>query len=103
MSAPDISVEKTRRGVRIVNKSNRRIKVVTITLIYRYTVTSATTKAQSESPYISKTGSERIDPMKDLDPGSSFEVEFYPPDILVSIELVVESDKARHIISRNLV
>ncbi|GAY26595.1 hypothetical protein ATG_17990 [Desulfurococcaceae archaeon AG1] len=102
MSAPEIFVEKTNRGVRIVNKSNKKIKVVTVTLIYRYTVTSATTKTQSESPYLSKTGSERMNPMKDLEPGSSFEVEFYPPDILVSVELVVESDKTRHIISRNL-
>ncbi len=33
MSAPEIFVEKTNRGVRIVNKSNKKIKVVTVTLI----------------------------------------------------------------------
>lgn len=103
MSTPEIVVEKTPRGIRITNRSKKRVRVVTVTLNYRYTVASVETRAQIETSYATKTGSERVSPMKDLDPGSFFEVDFYPSDILVSVELVVESDSARYTISRNLV
>lgn len=101
--APEIIVEKTSRGVRIVNRSSERIRIVTATLSYRYTVSSVAAKTQAEASYASKTGSEKVSPMKDLDPGSSFEIEFYPPDILISVELVVEIGRSRYTISRSFV
>lgn len=89
--------------MRITNRSSERVRIVTVTLNYRYTVASVTSRAQTEASYASKTGSEKVNPMKDLEPGSFFEVEFYPPDILVSVELVVESGRNRYTISRNLI
>lgn len=100
--APEIAVEKTPRGVRIVNKSKEKIRVVTVTLNYRYTVASVSTRTQSEASYASKTGTEKTSPMRDLEPGASLEIEFYPPDILTSVELVVEIGRFRHTITRNL-
>ncbi len=103
MTPAPVAVEKTPRGVRIVNRSGEKIKIVTATLNYRYTVASISTRTQSEASYASKTGSEKTSLMKDLEPGSSLEIEFYPPDILTSVELVVEIGRFRHTIKVNLV
>jgi hypothetical protein len=105
MPAPDIIIERTRKGVRITNKGREKVRIITAILNYRYTVTSMADKPQSGqaygSAYASRVGSERYTPMRDIDPGSSYEIEFYPPEIIVSVELVVEVNRVRHSITKN--
>ncbi len=99
MALPEISIEKTQRGVRITNRSRDRVRVVSVTLSYRYTVASA--GGRYDQQYTSRVGSERSSPMKDLDPGSSIEIPFDLPDMLVSAEVVIERGRERHVITRN--
>jgi len=95
----EISIEKTQRGVRITNRSRERVRVVSVTLSYRYTV--ASTASRYDQQYASRIGSEKSSPMSDLDPGSSLEIPFDLPDMLVSAEIVVERGMERYVISRN--
>lgn len=105
MSALDLIIERTERGVRITNKSREKVRIITAILNYRYTVTSIADKPQSgqaySSAYASRIGSERYTPMRDIDPGSSYEIEFYPPEMIISVELVVEINRVRHNITKN--
>jgi hypothetical protein len=99
LSLPEISIERTGRGVRIINRSRDRVRVVSVTLNYRYTV--ASTSSRYDQSYASRVGSERSSPMRDLDPGSFIDIDFYPPEMLVSVEVVVERGRERHVIVRN--
>ncbi len=101
MGVPEISIERTRRGVRITNRSRDRVKIISVTLSYRYTV--ASTGSRSDQLYASRIGSEKSSLMRDLDPGSSIDIDFDFPDMLVSAEVVVEHGRERHVVSRNFV
>ncbi|MEM4970788.1 MAG: hypothetical protein QXE01_06000 [Sulfolobales archaeon] len=101
MGAPEISIERTRRGIRVTNRSKDRVRIVSVTLNYRYTV--ASTSSKPDQPYASRIGSEKSSPMRDLDPGSSIDIDFDFPEMLVSAEVVVERGRERHVISRNFV
>jgi hypothetical protein len=99
MGVPEISIERTRSGVRITNRSRDRVRIISVTLSYRYTV--ASTGSRPDQPYASKIGSEKSSLMRDLDPGSSIDIDFDFPEMLVSAEVVFERGRERHVISRN--
>jgi len=101
MGVPEISIERTRSGIRITNRSRDRVRIISVSLSYRYTV--ASTSSRSDQPYASRIGSEKSSLMRDLDPGSSIDIDFDLPEMLVSAEVVVERGKERHVVSRSFV
>lgn len=98
----EIEVGRSGRGVVIRNRGREAVRILSATLSYRYTVASASAAQRPEQAYASRLGSERFTVNKHLGPGESHEIEFYPPELVESVELVVETRAGRAVVKKGL-
>ncbi|MGC9009396.1 MAG: hypothetical protein ACP5I7_02120 [Sulfolobales archaeon] len=95
-------VEKTKRGVSIKNVSEKTLEIVSVAINYSYTIMSSRTSVEESlrTEFGKKYSKETIYVGKNLSPGELIEIEFYPPEIIESVEIYYgEPGKPRESIS----
>jgi hypothetical protein len=95
-------VEKTKRGVSIKNVSEKTLEIVSVVINYSYTIFSSKTSVEESlrTEFGKKYSKETIYVGKNLSPGELIEIEFYPPEIIESVEIYYgEPGKPRESIS----
>ncbi len=85
-------VERTSRGVSIKNVSEKTIEVVSVVINYSYTIVSSRASAEDRlrTQFGKKYSKETFHLGKNMSPGELIEIEFYPPEIIESVEIYYE-------------
>ncbi|MGC9148854.1 MAG: hypothetical protein ACP5GI_05385 [Sulfolobales archaeon] len=98
-------VERTKRGVLIRNISEKTLEIVSVVINYSYTIASSKKSVEEglRTGYGKKHSRETVYIGKNMSPGELVEIEFYPPEIIESVEIYYgEPGKPRESISVRL-